>query len=162
MGDQKTLISNCTQDFSASDKMATREWSLYKNSTYNYSFKHPSSWEVIKDEEDSLELSDGTVAFSFNKTKNISKGIKGFKATSKKAVEVACVKADELYLSYNSGFFPKALASTEDLSKRVILAVFTKNDYHFAVSLSYRFEDTTSSSQTNQIFDLILKTIEFE
>jgi hypothetical protein len=151
-----TFKTDCPSILSDNDKATIEGWKTYNNKKYGYRFQYPDDWEIKSQQDDFVSIGDGQdVTFQFRSDIMASIEYMGFKIDSKKNKKIACINAEETYLSGDT---------SEDLDMKdeeMIFAQFEKKKVPHLVMFSYKNIGASLSSDLIEAFDIMLKTIEF-
>jgi hypothetical protein len=140
-----------------SENNIIKDWNTYTNTTYNFSFRYPADWKVKEETKDTVTLQSDKpdVEFVLYKSDIVITGIKPYKILSTEKVTVLCKETEKSLLEDDSTVFPTAPRPSRDGGAFVQIE---EAKTRFVISIFYKNEDTS----TDQSFDLILKTLNFE
>lgn len=153
---EKKKVS-CISALSSADKLAMNNWKNYKSSKYDYSFKYPSDWTNPSVDGGVVTLNGdgGDTTFQFRSGPSTATDYMGYQVDSKKNIQVACRNGKTTFLSGDPINNP---GSSND---RMIFTQFEKNGVPHLVMFTYQYVGASLSSDMVEMYDLILKSIEF-
>jgi hypothetical protein len=151
-----TFKTDCPSVLSDNDKATIEGWKTYNNKKYGYRFQYPDDWEIKTQQDDFVSISDRQdVAFQFRSDIMASIEYMGFKIDSKKTKKIACINAEETYLSGDTS------ENLDMKDEQMIFAQFEKKKVPHLVMFSYKNIGASLSSDLVEAFEIMLKTIEF-
>lgn len=142
--------TGCALTLTSPDKLAIKTWKTYKNDKYDYSFKYPADWIVDKVSDKLINFTgagDDTV-FSWRSAEMTALGYEGWELDTTKNLKVACQSAKSTFL--------------EQGDERMIFTQFKKDGKEHMTSFSYKYIGASISSDMVEMYDLILKSVEFD
>jgi len=144
----------CSQSFTNEEKLDKADWKTYSNAKYGYSFKYPKDWSVTNHEDKRVAMGNAAdkIYFTWNSEEMTAFDYMDYHQTSKKNIKVACQSAEETYLAGDPGPNEK---------NRLIFADFKKSGKRHLLTYSYEYIGASVSSDLVDMFNLILKTVEF-
>ncbi|MFA6193710.1 MAG: hypothetical protein WC726_02520 [Parcubacteria group bacterium] len=151
--------SECPQTFTNEENLNKADWKTFTNTKYGYSFQYPKSWIGSEKQDDYTGLGSGADQQSFEWRSSIMTGTDyyGFKEDSHKNMTVGCANAKITYFSGDPTADPP-----EDSQNRLVLVEFEKNGIPHVILFSFHAIGASVSSDIGEMFDLILKTVEFK
>jgi hypothetical protein len=148
--------SACTPSFSNEEKLNLADWKKFENSTYGFSFKYPKDWTLIKDEPKEKALGNIADKVYFGWKSELPNPLifPMYNQTSQINTAVACQKAKKTYFSGKVG--------TGNEKTRLTVVDFYEDGKSYLVTFSYQYIGASISSDMAEMFDLLLKTVEFD
>jgi len=147
---------DCVPDYTDEEKLNIAGWKAFNNSKYSYSLKYPKNW-TIKDSESKrvvMEDEDEKIFFSWNSEEMTAFDYMGYHQTGKKNIKLACKNGEITYLAGDAG--------TESEQTRLLFADFKKDGKRHLITFSYQYLGASISSDMVEMFNLILKSIQFK
>lgn len=141
----------------SADKDETADWKTYTNPTYNLSFKYPTEWSIKEETKDSVTLKSDNpnVEFVMYKSDVVITSIKPYKIVSTEKVRILGKDTEKNLLEDDPSVFPTASRPIRD---RGVFVQIEKDKDLFVISSFYE----KNNQSMEQLFDLILKTLNFE
>ena len=126
--------------------MDEKNWIVYQNEKYGYSFRYPSDWQVGSTEDDHVILLDNVnqVTFEFRSDVMVGFGLEGYDLVETKGVSVGGVDGEINYLTSPGGGNMIYVKFNRD-GKDHLIAIYYPDDYKLA----------------EELFDKIIKTASF-
>jgi len=151
--------SACPQNFTNEETLDKADWKTVSNKKNGYSFKYPKDWIIDSQESDYLQMGNDVSGEYFGWRSGLMTGtdFMGYKEDSRKNISVACQSAEATYLSGDPTADPP-----RDAKKRLVLVQFEKSGVPHTIIFSYKYIGASVSSDIGEMFDLILKTVEFK
>lgn len=151
---EESPVKSCESTLSTEDKAAMKNWKTYTVSKYGYSFQYPSDWKITSEKEDivTFEQTNDKISFQVRSGDLTDFGFEGYQVDSKKDIKIACVGANENFLSEDKTNNPNA-------KKRIIWSKFTHNKSNQLFMISYDYLGASISSDIVEAWDLILKSV---
>ena len=151
--------SECPQTFTTEESLNKADWKTVSNAKNGYSFKYPKDWAVTAQENDYLQMGNETNGeyFEWRSGPMTGTDFMGYKEDSLKNISVGCQSAEATYLSGDPTADPP-----RDAKKRLILVQFEKSEIPHVIIFTYKYIGASVSSDIGEMFDLILKTVEFD
>lgn len=149
---------SCISALSSEDNLDMKDWKVYKNNKYHYSFKYPKDWTNPDVSNDVVTLNGdgGDTTFQFRSGASTATDYMGYEIDSKENVQVSCQNGKSTYLSGDTINNP---GSEND---RMIFTQFDKNGIKHLVMFSYQYVNASISSNMTEMYDSILKSVTFE
>ncbi len=143
------LETGCASTLTLTDKLAIKNWKTFKNDKYDYSFKYPEDWDYDKVSDKLINFEgDDDVVFSWRSEEMTVLGYEGWDFDTTKNLKVACQSAKSTYL--------------EQGDERMIFTQFKKGGKDHMTNFGYKYIGASMSSDMVEMYDLILKSVEFE
>ena len=142
--------TGCASTLTSADKLAIKTWKKIENSKYDYSFKYPEDWTIKNEDKKRITLQgdSGNTHFQFLSAEMTALDYLGYTVTSTKNAKVACQSAKETFL-----------ANGDD---RMIFTQFKKDGTDHLLMMTYKYLGASLSSDMVEMYDLILKSVEFK
>lgn len=147
--------SACASTLTSTDKTDTNLWKTYTNAKYNYSFKYPETWVAGEgSSNDDVILKDNEIITTFDfKAATVGIAEEGYVLEATSDVKVACADANKKSYKGNQ-------PGGEDM--RIITTRFTKSGQEFDIQIYYTDRGASISGDIVDVYNLILKTVEFK
>lgn len=154
---EKKKVS-CDSILNSNDKESMKNWKNYSSNKYGYSFKYPKDWTNpdVSGGVVTLNGDGGDTTFQFRSGPSTAIDYMGYKVDSNKNIKISCQGAKSTYLSGDPVNNP---GSDND---RMIFSQFEKNGAPHLVMFSYQHSGASISGDMQELYDLIIKSIEFE
>jgi len=157
--DGQTEEDECSVSFTEEEQLMMDGWKTYENEVYNYSFKYPQDWELTGSGDTVSVKTDSYGAFKFDFYSEDATEreieypmIKRGESTT----NVYCIEAQKLEYGGDAAYEP-------EFETFVTIAVILEhNDISYRLEISYSIEGAALSSDFADMYNLILKTVEFE
>jgi len=149
-----TSQTSCQPTYSNDEIELLKTFATYTNKAYNLTFKYPSEWTKVYQEDKYILLKGekGSVSLQITIADRAVLNTEEFKKVSSKNVTVACTPTTETcYQGYGL---------SEGSNKNVV--EIKKNNIPFVIEIFYPNIGASLSSDYVELFDLILKTIEIK
>ena len=142
--------SGCASTLTSSDKLNMKDWKTFHNSKYGYSFKYPKEWTYDKVSDKLINFQNGPdgEVFSWRSEEMTALGFEGWDLDTTKNLKVACQSAKSTYL--------------EQGDERMIFTQFKYGGKSHMTSFGYKYVGASISSDMVEMYDLVLKSVEFE
>jgi len=150
-----TATPSCTSAFSNDEKEMLKSFVSYTGKAYNLTFKHPSDWTKIFQEDKYILMSGegNSLTFRITIADRAAVNTEEFNKVSTKNITVACIPTTE---TYYHGY-----GLSDGVGKNIV--EIKKNNIPFVIEMSYPDNMGASiSSDYIELFDLILKTLEIK
>lgn len=150
--------SGCPQNFTNEENLNKADWKTASNVKNGYSFKYPKDWTINAQESDYLQMGNEANGeyFEWRSGPMTGTDFMGYKEDSHKNISVGCQSAEITYFSGDPTSDPPI-----DAKKRLVLIQFEKSGVPHTIIFSYKYIGASVSSDIGEMFDLILKTVEF-
>ncbi|PIU79108.1 MAG: hypothetical protein COS72_01275, partial [Candidatus Moranbacteria bacterium CG06_land_8_20_14_3_00_43_56] len=134
------------------------DWKTVSNSKNGYSLKYPKSWSINEKKDDYLQMGNDENAeyFEWRSGPMTGTDYMGYKEDSHKNISVGCQSAKITYFSGDPTADPPG-----DAKDRLILVQFEKSRIPHVIIFTYKYFGASISSDIVEMFNLILKTAEF-
>jgi hypothetical protein len=142
--------TGCASTLTASDKVAIKNWKTFKNDKYDYSFRYPEDWDYDKVSDKLIDFEgDDNVVFSWRSEEMTALGFEGWDTDgAQKNLKVACQSAKSTFLKQGD--------------ERMIFTQFKKDGKNHMTNFGYRYVGASISSDMVEMYDLVLKSVEFD
>lgn len=142
--------TGCASTLNASDKLNMKDWKTFKNDKYGYLFRYPKVWTYDKMSDKLINFKNGAdgEVFSWRSEEMTALGFEGWDLDTTKNLKVACQSAKSTYL--------------EQGDERMIFTQFKKGGKDHMANFGYKYIGASISSDMVEMYDLILKSVEFE
>jgi len=148
----------CSQSFTNEENLNKADWKTVSNSKNGYSLKYPKSWSINEKKDDYLQMGNDENAeyFEWRSGPMTGTDYMGYKEDSHKNISVGCQSAKITYFSGDPTADPPG-----DAKDRLILVQFEKSRIPHVIIFTYKYFGASISSDIVEMFNLILKTAEF-
>lgn len=148
----------CSQSFTNEENLNKADWKTVSNAKNGYSFKYPKDWSITTKQNDYLNMGNAANSeyFEWRSGPMTGTDYMGYKEDSHKNISVGCQGAKITYLSGDPTADPP-----HDAKDRLILVQFEKSGIPHVIIFSYKYFGASVSSDIVEMFNLILKTAEF-
>ncbi len=148
----------CPKNFTNEENLNKADWKTASNAKNGYSFKYPKEWSITEKKDDYLQMGNAAnnEYFEWRSGPMTGTDYMGYKEDSHKNISVGCQTAKITYLSGDPTADPPI-----DAKKRLILVQFEKNGTPHVIIFTYKYVGASISSDVVEMFDLLLKTVEF-
>jgi hypothetical protein len=142
--------TGCASTLTSSDKPAIKNWKTFKNDKYDYSFKYPADWTYDKVSDKLINFKNGPdgEVFSWRSEEMTALGYEGWEPDTTKNLKIACQSAKSTFLKQGD--------------ERMIFTQFIKDGKNHMTNFGYKYIGASISSDMVEMYDLILKSVEFE
>jgi len=151
-----TKEESCTPTLTEDEKATISSWKTFTNSYYNYSFKYPEDWRITKNENNEVVLEDssGNIKFWWASEEKTIFGLEDYIEKTSTNIVIACQEVVKHYMVPKSN---EGVGSTHFL-----YSLFEKNNKKHMASMYFKYAGASLSSDIVDLYNLILKTIEFK
>lgn len=155
---QDSSSNGCAQNFTNEENLNKADWKMVSNTKNGYSFKYPKDWTIATKQNDYLQMGNTANGeyFEWRSGPMTGTDYMGYKEDSQKNISVGCQNAKITYLSGDPTADPP-----HNVKDRLVLVQFENNGIPHVIIFTYKYIGASVSSDIVEIFNLILKTAEF-
>lgn len=153
-----TSSAACPQNFTNEENLNKADWKTFSNAKNGYSFKYPKEWNITTKQDDYSNMGNAANSeyFEWRSGPMTGTDYMGYKEDSHKNISVGCQSAKITYFSGDPTADPPG-----DAKDRLILVQFEKKGIPHVIIFTYKYFGASVSSDIVEMFNLILKTAEF-
>lgn len=153
-----TSSADCPKKFTNEENLNKTGWKTVSNAKNGYSLKYPKDWTLAEKQDDYLQMVNDANGeyFEWRSGPMTGTDFYGYEETSRKNISVGCQNAKIAYFSGDPTADPP-----HDAKDRFILVQFEKDGVPHVIIFTYKSYGASISSDIAEMFELILKTVEF-
>lgn len=147
----KAASETCASTLIATEKEEIALWKTYTNTTFNFSFKYPETWQIEKEETNAVTLLDTEtdlhLVFYANYAPEPTADSYTASPESATSTKVACASTTK-----------QSLFGPNNYQK--LYTKFVKNETTYAIVITFQNDGASISGDIADAYSLLLKTVE--